>query len=560
MRRVVLGSLAPLGLLVAVAAAAGPGPSAARAADTGTWCASPSSTPDTVAGCVTAPGGPFLRDRYGRALVLHGVNAVYKVAPYELDAGSSGPNAFTDADAATMAGLGFDVVRLGIIWKGLEPGSLPPNDPQSCTEGLAGSASAAAEAPTTLASYLARLDTTVSLLAAHGIYALVDMHQDVYNEYFAGEGAPDWAVCTDGLPAVKTGNWSANYFTPPVGVAFEHLWNNDVTGGLQQNFDWVWSQVAAHFATDPSVIGYDVFNEPFSSELATGAGNALFDARLECFYTGTAHPGTVSGAGTPLVCPPTDPAQGAVAAIEQADPDHLVFYEPDVANDFGAVNWIGAMPFGRLVLGFHDYCLASAGQAYFDFYSSPVCSQPEALVFQQEARARAAASTPEQPGGPGWFMSEFGAGEDTTDLARVAGLADQNLVGWTYWQWKQYADPTGGSTEALVGSSGAVDPVKAAVLVRPYAQAVAGTPTSMAYDATSRVMTLQYESDPAITAPTIVFVPVDPAYDVYPTGYCTSVSGASVVSAPGADHLLLENAPAGGPVTVTVGPEPPGGC
>ena len=42
---------------------------------------------------------------------------------------------FTQADAARIAALGFDVVRLGIIWQGIEPGTLGPDDPRICTPG-----------------------------------------------------------------------------------------------------------------------------------------------------------------------------------------------------------------------------------------------------------------------------------------------------------------------------------------------------------------------------------------------------------------------------------------
>ena len=31
---------------------------------------------------------------------------------------------------------------------------------------------------------------------------LLDMHQDVYDKLFRGEGAPEWAVCTDNVPIV----------------------------------------------------------------------------------------------------------------------------------------------------------------------------------------------------------------------------------------------------------------------------------------------------------------------------------------------------------------------
>jgi len=35
------------------------------------------------------------------------------------------------------------------------------------------------------------------MLARHGIAVLLDFHQDMYNEKYAGEGFPDWAVIDD---------------------------------------------------------------------------------------------------------------------------------------------------------------------------------------------------------------------------------------------------------------------------------------------------------------------------------------------------------------------------
>ncbi|HLG67783.1 MAG TPA: hypothetical protein VKV36_07935, partial [Acidimicrobiales bacterium] len=46
---------------------------------------SPAVPPGSLlSGYLRAPGGPYLRDRYGRVVFLHGVNAVYKLPPYEL--------------------------------------------------------------------------------------------------------------------------------------------------------------------------------------------------------------------------------------------------------------------------------------------------------------------------------------------------------------------------------------------------------------------------------------------------------------------------------------------
>ena len=77
---------------------------------------------------MSAPGGPYLDDRYGRVALMHGVDLVYKVPPYEVEVQGTGPNVLTPQEAQRMAALGFDVVRLGIIWKGLEPGTAQVND------------------------------------------------------------------------------------------------------------------------------------------------------------------------------------------------------------------------------------------------------------------------------------------------------------------------------------------------------------------------------------------------------------------------------------------------
>ena len=128
-RRVVvaLAALVALGSIVgAYVASAGSGPAAYSAQD------------GAVRGPLSAMGGPYLTDRAGRVVFLHGVNAVYKRAPYELYADPGKGWSFTRADAARMASLGFNVVRLGVIWQGLEPGTLGPNSPEICSPGTPG--------------------------------------------------------------------------------------------------------------------------------------------------------------------------------------------------------------------------------------------------------------------------------------------------------------------------------------------------------------------------------------------------------------------------------------
>lgn len=503
-------------------------------------------------GPIHSSGGPFLRDAYGRAVILHGVDAVYKKTPYELYAAPGKAWNFTAADAKAIASLGFDVVRLGILWQGIEPGTLPANTPSICTPGSPGRAhqwnQSVADA------YLAKVRQTVDLLGRYGIFTLLDMHQDVYNQAFAGEGAPNWAVCTDGLPPTNTGNWQANYGEPAVAAAYSHFWNNDVVGNLQGNFDRAWRTVAKQFDGNSHVLGYDLFNEPFSSVAALSPpGTAAFDALLECFYTGTAHPGSLSGSLVPLVCPPTDPRQGVIPMIRSVDPNHPIFYEPDVSSDWGNADWIGPMPYRHLVLNFHDYCIS--GQVVSPLQNaSPVCPTLEQQTFTSQATARSLASDPANPGGPAWFMSEFGAEPAGTDLANMVALADRNLAGWAYWQWKFYNDPTGNPVEGLASTSpstGApvVDPARAAILSEPYAQAVAGTPMSMGYDPTTDAFHLTYRVDPQIHQPTVVFVPVGVHYA---SGYCATAQGARITSGADASHLTLQAVPTAATVTLTI--------
>lgn len=505
-------------------------------------------------GPLSAAGGPLLHDALGRAVILHGVDVVFKRRPYELTVEPGHPWSFTAADAAAIARLGFDVVRLGVLWQGIEPGTLGPNSPQVCTPGRPGHPhqwnQAVADA------YLARVRKVVDLLGRYGVFTLVDMHQDVYNQVFGGEGAPAWAVCTDGVPATNTGNWSANYAEPGVGIAFAHFWSNDVVGNLQGNYDRAWRAVARTFAGDGAVVGFDLFNEPFGTPALTALGAAAVDARIECAYTGTAHPGR-DVLGVPLVCPPGDPALGMIPSIEAVAKATPIFYEPDVTSDFGNVDWIGPMPYPHLVLDFHDYCLV--GSVVVPLQDAPVpCPAQERQTLRSQAASRVAAADAANPGGPAWFMSEFGAEPAGADLAAMVARADRHLVGWAYWQWKYYQDPTGNSAEALATTGpGGVPQVhagRAAILSEPYAQAVAGTPLSMGYDSGADTFTLVYRPDPTIHAPTVVFVPVARHY---PGGYCATVAGGRVTSAPGASHLTVVASPGTATVTVHV---TAGGC
>ena len=62
-----------------------------------------------------------LRDKLGRHLILHGVNVVYKIAPYIPDMETfDSQNSLTDTDIQNLTDWGFNFVRLGVMWEAVE--------------------------------------------------------------------------------------------------------------------------------------------------------------------------------------------------------------------------------------------------------------------------------------------------------------------------------------------------------------------------------------------------------------------------------------------------------
>ena len=87
----------------------------------------------------------------------------------------------------------------------------------------------------------------------------------------------------------------------------------------------------------------------------------------------------------------------------------------------------------------------------------------------------------------------------------------------------------------------------------PYPSAVSGTPSSMSFDPGTAAFTLRYRSNPRISAPTVIVVPVSTHYR---RGYCLRVTGARVTSTPGATHVDIANGTTSTAVTVSVAPNP----
>lgn len=474
-------------------------------------------------------------DQKGRFVLLHGVNAVYKRPPYVLYPAPGKPWNFDASDARSIHALGFNTVRLGILWQGIEPGTLGPNNPRVCTHGTPGDPGQWNQAVAN--RYIQHLKTTVDLLGRYHIYSLIDMHQDVYSQVFRGEGFPKWAVCTDGLPLkALPGRWSNNYGNKSLDNAFDNFWKNDVVGNLQGEYDRSWAAVAAAFKDDPWVLGYDPINEPFTTGLESKNSTAV---QLECFYTGSQNPGYAHSPsslvyfGPRLDCGRDVPALGVVPSIQAVDPTHMIFIEPTIYEYHGKANYIGPMPYNNLVLNFHAYCGAR----------SPVTGNPyNNLCFTEVERrfiAHKVAATNLQAQGPGLplFLSEFGATQSRVLLGQATSFANSVNLGWAYWSWKYYNDPTGSSKEGLAAPDGRLYQ-QAPALDQSYPQAVSGTVDIYLYQYINGDLYLSYDTDPTVKGPTLIHIS---RRERGHGGYCVSSNGAQVISAPNAPTLQIAN-------------------
>lgn len=191
---------------------------------------------------VQTDGDRFI-DVNGNHVILHGINMVCK------DKTKNYIGSWDCKDFQKLKEWGINVIRLGVIWDGIEP-----------EPGLYD------------LNYLKEMDKFVKCAKENQIYVFLDMHQDLFSVAFS-DGAPEWATITDGLNHDIGGEvWSDAYFSSAaVQRSFDNFWNNKLTivqKGVQTHYIELWKMLADRYKSEPYIIGYDLMNEPFVGSLA----------------------------------------------------------------------------------------------------------------------------------------------------------------------------------------------------------------------------------------------------------------------------------------------------
>ena len=440
--------------------------------------------------------GTYLTNSDGQVVELHGLNEVYKLAPYEPSA-----SGFSDDDAAFLQENGFNAVRLGVIWSAVEPEPGVYDD-----------------------SYLASIQQTIQMLHEHSIYVILDMHQDGYSTVFGGEGAPTWATQDGGLANPSLPFPLQYFFNPAEAHAWDAFWSNSDAPngiGLENNYAQMLEHVANYFNGNSDVAGIEIMNEPSpgSETLATLLGGSHFDSQeLTSFY---------------------DQAAGAIRAV---DPNTPIFYEPDYISSNGLPLTVGTVDQPGMVFSFHDYGPGSL--AVTSVQNAENYAQAHGIpAFMSEFGAtdsQSTISTTMQDANQqliGWSEWAYSGQGDITTSANPPSL--ESLV------YNPELPPTGDNLNTAALST----------LAEPYPQEISGTPDSYSFD--NGIFQFSYSTAqadglgnfPAGSETTISVPSVE-----FPDGYTVSVTGGEVVSAPDAAELIIQSNAGASTISVTVTP------
>jgi aryl-phospho-beta-D-glucosidase BglC (GH1 family) len=275
---------------------------------------------------------------------------------------------FDEEDVIFIRSLGANVVRLPLNYRHFEQDEAPFHY---------------------LETGFARLDRAVDWCEKHGLYVILDLHAA------PGWQNPDWHSDNPSQHALL---WEHPHF--------------------QERFRKLWQAIAAHYAGNPTIAGYDLLNEPLT--------NAASEQRF--------------GHYAPKWKVLNDLYDRTVQAIRQVDQAHIIFLEGDgFATLFGGLD----APFcENLAVSSHNYNRAGWGPgAYPGLHREGYWDRQRLLTMALEHQGAQYARKYQIPLWVGEFGSVFnGSPRDRAD--RLRGMDDQIGVfeelglHWTSWTYK----------------------------------------------------------------------------------------------------------------------------
>lgn len=420
-----------------------------------------------------------------------------------------------------MQQLGFNIVRLLVVWKAIEPEK--NTNPEILSEdGI---------------KYLELVKEIIDALYERGIYVIIDFHQDIAHEIYGGDGFPDWALSIDEKykqfiqPAdLKNPTWFLRYNDPLVQHTLSCFWKNmEVTekgfiqnqsSGPRTHLEKTIGATARFFQSinngkgHPAILGYELFNEPYP----IGLDMEEFEKKtLPEYYVNTLRE---------IRSPQTDGNPG--------DENSFVFVEPrmdltayfSIEYDFGLLDFLtkhfewsldlSAFFNERVVFSFHYYDSGLFIPLIPKDMDIRRQEWPKLFQRMRDAAIKRNAIP---------FLTEFGASQDwkenadflfSTSMPLVRVVMDllykqveSTLLNATYWNYDLYNtqnehDNWNLENFSLLGPNR--EPRNQDIVARPYPMRSSAKPTFLWFDLNTKYCVVKLTGFP-VDAPTMIYIP-----------------------------------------------------
>jgi endoglycosylceramidase len=386
--------------------------------------------------------GQRILDERGRDLLLRGINArVEGLFDVTFDDGRTALQPippFGPDDCRFLAEqAGMNLLRLPVNWSGVE-----------AVQGTYDEA------------YRDRVVELVAGCAEHGVYTLVDLHQDAYSKHIGEDGAPLWAIVpppTELLEGPLT-DLAERRTSAQVLAAFGSFFDNEQ--GLQDDFAAMVAWLAEGLLGTPGLVGVELFNEPVVFD----------DAALAAFH------------------------ERVAAAVRAVDADLPIAFEPDALRNFTDEDPV-AFPatWTAPIYAPHHYTDVFedgwASEDTDDIRDGVDNLALEALRHGAPAIVGEFGNDPRTDRGALWLRTTY----EAFDEHRLSAAL------WLYEEWSQ--DSWGLWDEAPGPSRGTLRTVAMDLVARPYPAAVSGELTEFDWDGSTLTVAFAGGGEHVLAAP-----------------------------------------------------------
>ena len=442
-----------------------------------------------------------------------------------------------------MKNLGFNIVRLLVSWKALEPRP-NPNLEEMLPEGR---------------QYLTLMKVIIDELYSRNIYVILDFHQDIANEIYGGDGFPDWTIAIDKehekpKAAKPDKKWQMKYMvSKSLKQTYKSFWENSLTNteeGLENfpvrtHLEKTIGQTVKFFKSmdngelHPAVLGVEPINEPHPSALPKNEFETKY--LVEFYNNVNTEIGKIDKNLFLLIEPRVDWTMGEdgmpvsygaaplnvkesfkmdfikkVMVDKSIDIRKLITYLPDDIASALSLNNNG-------VLSFHYYDAMAVASSFIAIPESMYTykTQFPAIFAQLREAATARGLVP--------FLTEFGAFQEAEQVREYLDLQfdqiEAFLLNSTIWNYDLYNTEDGKDNwnfenYSLLGPNR--KPRNMDVVARPYPMRSSAEPTFLYFDIESKYACIILKGKVVSEEPTVVYIPYDIHYSPEFTVWATS--------------------------------------